>query len=295
MRRLLAEGHAVSILDLPGKIEKSPPPAGAETICGDLSIAETFRRLKGPFDGAIHLAAQTSARVSHENPQVDVDTNARGTMLLAQWCIHHEVQRLLYGSSMAVYGNPSRLPVTETDMPAPVSFYGVTKLAGEHYLNAHIPLGLRPTIFRMFNVYGPGQDMANLKQGMLSIYLAYINSGEPVRVTGALDRFRDFIYIDDVVDAFMAALDNEHTYEQTYNLGTGTTHTVRTVLDLLMKSCGQNPSTYPVYQDEGHSGDIFGTCANATKLQKECGWAPKVCLPEGIQRMVAWLGEEARR
>src|SRR5437773_5041649 len=109
--RLLAEGHRVSILDLPNKVQTSRPPTQTEVIPGDISRADVFRDLKGSFDAVIHLAAQTSARVSHEEPERDVDTNARGTMLLAQWCIHHEVSRILYGSSMAVYGNPSRLPV----------------------------------------------------------------------------------------------------------------------------------------------------------------------------------------
>ena len=294
-RRLLKDGHEVSILDLPQRIQSAPPAPQNRVIAADISHRDGFTELEGPFDAVVHLAAQTSARVSHEEPERDVDTNARGTMLLAQWCVQHGIRRVIYSSSMAVYGNPSRLPVQETDTLAPVSFYGVTKLAGEHYLQAHVPLGLEPTIFRLFNVYGPEQDMANLKQGMLSIYLAYIHAGEPVRVTGSLDRFRDFVYIDDVVRAFMLALKTEESKGQTYNLGTGITYTVRQVLDLLIESYGYKPSEYPVLKIEDHAGDIFGTRADSTKFRRQCGWEPKVQLADGIGRMVAWLREGVRR
>jgi UDP-glucose 4-epimerase len=294
-RRLLREGHSIAIIDLPGKFKKSSVPAQAEIIAGDISIPGAFSALGGSFDAVIHLAAQTSARVSHEEPERDLDTNARGTMLLAQWCVRQGVSRLLYGSSMGVYGDPVRLPVKETDITKPVSFYGVTKLAGEHYLQACIPLGLQPTIFRMFNVYGPGQDMANLKQGMVSVYLAYIHEGKPVPVTGSLVRFRDFIYVDDVIDAFLLALHDERSFGETYNLGSGVTHTVREVLDLLIESCGHDPKTYPVREIEGHAGDIFGTHSDITKFRTAFGWRPQVTLRQGIAQMVEWLKAEVVR
>jgi UDP-glucose 4-epimerase len=294
-RSLLARGQSVAILDLPDKIKRSVLPAGVKVITGDIASADTFTRLEPPFDGVFHLAAQTSARVSHEDPQRDIQVNAGGTLLLAQWCVRHHVPRLLYGSSMGIYGNPAELPVKETAVPVPVSFYGVTKLAGEHYLTAHIPQGLQPTTFRMFNVYGPGQDMANMKQGMISVYLAYIHAGNPVEVTGSLDRFRDFIYIDDIVDAFMLALDSDRSHGETYNLGSGRTNSVRQVLDILIEACGHDPGTYPVRQVDGHPGDTFGICSDSTKFQSAFGWAPKVDLQDGIQRMIGWLREEVPR
>ena len=295
LRRLVAGGHSVTILDLPEKVERTVLPPGVNIVAGDIASTETFSRLAPPFDAVFHLAAQTSARVSHEDPQRDIHVNAGGTLLLAQWCIRHHVPRLLYGSSMGIYGNPADLPVKETTLPAPASFYGVTKLAGEHYLRAHVPAGLQPTSFRMFNVYGPGQDMANMKQGMISVYLAYVHAGKPVEVTGSLDRFRDFIYIDDIVDAFLLALNAEQSHGETYNLGFGTTHTVREVLDMLIEACGHDPRTYPVRQVEGHAGDTFGICSDSTKFRSAFGWEPKVTLGDGIRRMVGWLREEVRR
>jgi UDP-glucose 4-epimerase len=137
--------------------------------------------------------------------------------------------------------------------------------------------------------------MLNLKQGMLSVYLAYVNAQKPVPVTGSLERFRDFIYIDDVADAFIRVLQNEPRAGEIYNLGTGTTHTVRQVLDLLIQSCGFDPRTYPVHEIEGHPGDIFGICADSSKFRTSFGWEPKVTLVDGIGRMVEWLGQGVSR
>src|SRR2546425_8568645 len=295
VRRLIADGHKVAILDLPEKVWSSPPPPEAVVVTGDISSPDTFQKLKGPFEAVLHLAAQTSARVSHEEPERDLNTNALGTLLLARWCVNNNAQRVLYGSSMGVYGNPETLPVKEPDMPAPVSFYGVSKLAGEQYLQLHMPFGLQPTSFRMFNVYGPGQDMANMKQGMLSVYLAYIHAGIPVQVTGSFDRFRDFIYIDDIVDAFLLALHDKRSYGEVYNLGCGVTHNVREVLDILIAACGHDPRTYPVQQLAAHPGDTFGICSDSKKFRSAFGWTPKLTLRDGIERMAGWLREEVRR
>jgi len=286
--------HDVTILDLPSKIKVSPPPSGVRTIAADISSASTFERLSGPYDAVLHLAAQTSARVSHEEPERDIDTNARGTLLLAQWCVKNGTDRLLYSSSMGVYGQPERVPVDESMLCAPVSFYGVTKLAGEHYLNTHRAFGLNPTIFRLFNVYGPGQDMSNLKQGMVSVYLAYLNEREPVPVTGSLQRFRDFIYIDDVVDAFMLALPDERSYGETYNIGSEQSHTVRELLNTLISTIGYD-SAYPVHEVEGHPGDIFGIKSDCTKFRSQFEWRPRVSLQQGIERMVEWTQTGAHR
>ena len=294
-RRLLAAGHAVTLLDLPAKLQSASPVAGALRLPGDVSQPSTFASLCGEFDTVFHLAAQTSARISHETPVVDVDTNARGTLLVAQWCAAHGIARIIYTSSMAVYGNPVRLPVCETDLPAPVSFYGVTKLAGEHYLQAYQHLGLEPTILRLFNVYGPGQDMANLKQGMISIYLAYLHAGVPIPVTGRLDRFRDFIYVDDVIEALLAVHGAPTAAGAVYNIGSGKSYTVRNVLDMLIAHYGLDPATYPVEVGESSAGDIHGMLADNSRFCTAFGWKPAIGLAEGVDRTIAWLrsGERA--
>src|SRR5437762_153644 len=94
VRRLLAQGNQVTILDLPSKLQNSHPPRDAQVVTADIASEAAFRKLEGPFDAVFHLAAQTSARVSHEKPERDIDINARGTLLLAQWCLKNSVRRL---------------------------------------------------------------------------------------------------------------------------------------------------------------------------------------------------------
>ena len=188
-----------------------------------------------------HLGAQSSGEISHEDPVHDFDVNARGTLLLLRWCECYGIRRFLYASSMAIYG-PSEGPLSEESTPRPHSFYGASKIAAEGYVNLFGRNGGRPTIFRMFNVYGPGQNIGNLKQGMASIYLAYLLRGESVLVKGSFDRYRDFIYVDDVAEAWLSALDSSASVGGTYNLGSGRKTTVRELLDGLIRAFGQDPS-----------------------------------------------------
>lgn len=293
---LARDGAEVTILDLPEKLARSALDPGHGVVSGSVAEHATWQEVsrRGSFDAVLHLAAQTSGRVSHEQPEMDVESNAKGTLLLADWCRREGVERLLYASSMAVYGQPDEMPVSERTPPSPGSYYGVSKLAGEHYLRA---AGLRYTVFRLFNVYGPGQDMENLKQGMVSIYLAYVLAGEKVPVTGSLDRFRDFIHVDDVVEAWRRALTvgGEVAARRIYNLGSGVKTTVRELLEGIITACGHDPASYPVENVGGHYGDTFGIVSDSSLFGRDFGWRPRVDLASGIASMVDWLRPEDGR
>ena len=139
VRRLLARGHAVTILDLPEKIERSIVPSGVKVFAGDISEPEAFNSLSGQFDAVFHLAAQTSARISHEQPLRDVEVNARGTLLLAQWCMRNGVPRILYGSSMGVYGNRTPAPVSGSLVLRRTFRGGASRWAGESSSSQNVP------------------------------------------------------------------------------------------------------------------------------------------------------------
>jgi len=290
VRRLVALGHSVDVLDLPGKIAGAPRLSGANYIAGDIGSAGTFRELRGFYDAVFHLAAQTSARVSHEEPTREVDTNVRGTMLLLEWCAQNQIERFLFASSMQVYGNVSleNLPMSETQALVPVSYYGVSKIAAENCLRIHSNMGLKTTVFRMFNVYGPGQDLLNKKQGIVSIYLAFALGGKPIDVTGSLQRVRDLVYIDDIVNAWLVALDNPVSFGRTYNVGSGNRITVRQLIDRILDALGHDKASYPVNELPGHVGDQFGVQAGTSLITRELGWRPCTNLEEGLGRMVAW-------
>ena len=287
-RRLLAEGHAVVVVDNLFSGRKANVPEGAEWVEGDIGRPETLRALpECRFDAVCHLAAQSSGAVSMEQPLYDMQTNAVSTVLLARWCRERGVKQFVYASSMAIYGNPAVLPATEETPACPVSYYGVSKLTSEHVLRLAAREGVATTALRMFNVYGPGQNLANLRQGMASIYLAYMLKGEAVPVTGSLERYRDFVYIDDVIEAWMTVLTRGGTASAEYNLGSGTPTTVRTLLASLKAACGL-PADYPIKEQPAPPGDQFGLFADSRRAEAELGWRARTPLESGLQRMVTW-------
>jgi UDP-glucose 4-epimerase len=290
-RRLLAEGHEVVIIDNLFTGTRRNVPLAAVFIEGDIGRGETIASIPDlPFDAVCHLAAQSSGAVSMEQPLYDIQTNAVSTLLLTRWCQQRGVRRFIYASSMAVYGNPVDLPVGEDAPLVPLSYYGVSKLASEHLLRL-ASRSIAVTALRMFNVYGPGQNMANLRQGMASIYLAYILKGGEVPVTGSLDRFRDFVYIDDVVEAWINVLLRPSTPSLAYNIGSGTGTTVRDLLRFLIAACNLPPD-HPVRELPAPAGDQFGLTADARRAADELGWKARMPVDEGMRRMVAWARSE---
>lgn len=293
VERLVARGDTVVVLDDLSTAGRSAAPSGVTLVTADLTDEGTYTdRLEGPFDAILHLGAQSSGEVSHADPMRDFDVNARATLRLLRWAETHGVPRFLYASSMAVYG-PVGGPVSETAPPRPRSYYGVSKVAAETAVRFFGDRGLGTTVFRMFNVYGPGQNLANLRQGMLSIYLAYLLRGEPVVVKGALDRYRDFVHVDDVAGAWLTALDDPRAHGGVYNLGTGRPTTVAGLLDLLGRAFGHPAGGCPIVRADPTPGDMHGSVADITLIRTTLDWTPAVALADGIEEVVHWARSAA--
>jgi|Deesub1362A_J573_1020465.scaffolds.fasta_scaffold00332_33 UDP-glucose 4-epimerase len=288
VRRLLNDGWQVYVVDNLSTGHLDNVPAGAEFQKLDLSSPSSTRYLPVGVDVVFHLAAQSSGEVSFARPDADLQANSRATLLLLDWCRTRGITRFLFASSMAVYGDTRQLPVREDMCPAPKSFYGIHKLASEHYLRVFQKLGLCTTALRLFNVYGPGQNLANLKQGMVSIYLSYVVRSEPVLVRGSAARFRDFVFVDDVVEAFIACLDRPSTCGGIYNVGSGTKTTVGELLTLILQACGRVPDGYPVIFAGGTPGDQHGIYADCTAICRDTGWRARTDLRTGLRRMAVW-------
>jgi len=295
-RRCIDDGHNVTVLDNLTSGFASNIPEGSDFIKADLSNPETFSLLpEQGFDVVMHLAAQSSGEVSQENPDLDMRVNTLATLMLLKWSMQNHVKRFLYASSMAVYGNPVRLPVHETDPCLPLSFYGISKVASEHYIRHYAEEGLDTTIFRMFSVYGSGQNMENLKQGMVSIFLAYLFKNEEILIKGDKNRFRDYIYIDDVVNAWCSSIDNPSSFKKTYNLATGIKTHVHDLLDSEIRLFGRDPAKYLVRYHGSTPADQFGLYADISAIQKDLGWSPRVSLEDGLKTMIAWVKTAKRQ
>jgi UDP-glucose 4-epimerase len=287
--RLLREGWDVHIIDNLSTGFRENIPEGAIFHELDFSDPNFSNRLPSErFDVVFHLAAQSSGEISFDDPAYDLMTNCLSTVLLCDWCLKHGTPRFIFTSSMSIYGDQDAQPVSETATPSPKSFYGIGKLASEAYLKVYEDMGLATTALRLFNVYGPGQNLENMRQGMVSIFLAFILKGKELVVKGSPDRYRDIVYIDDVIDAYLACLDNPETHGNSYNVGTGQKTTVGELLDAELAAFGKTRDSYPVRFAENTPGDTFGIQADCKKLQTDTGWSPKVDLATGLNRMVAW-------
>jgi len=291
-RRYVSEGRRVVTIDNLSTGYESNIPEGVAFIRGHVGEKEIIEQLNEyPIDAIIHIAGQSSGEVSFEDPEYDLSSNTLSTLLLLQHAHRNNIKRFVYASSMSVYGNQQFLPVTEDTIPDPVSLYAVGKLASERYMQIYSSMGISCSALRLFNVYGPGQNLANLKQGMLSIYLAQALNDGKIVVKGALDRFRDFVYIDDVVEAFHCAerkADEEHGM-RVYNICNGRQTLVKELLDAITSRMEKE---IPVEVVAGTPGDQHGIYGSAWRASVEMGWDPKASLEDGVQAMIDWAAKQ---
>ena len=290
-RRLIADGYEVATVDnlITGFADNVP--RGCELVVGDVSDAATLADVPDrEYVACCHLAAQSSGEISFEDPGRDLRSNALGTVNVLEWCRKRGVPKVIFASSMSIYGDqPLDRPVEETAVCIPKSFYGVSKLTSEHLLRLYrAEYGLESTALRLFNVYGPGQNLANLKQGMVSIYLKYLLDGNRITVKGSLDRFRDFVYIDDVVEMFCQAVTTDRFNGQVLNVATGVKTTVSTLLDRLCRCFGIDDYRSVIDVEAGTPGDQFGIFASIAGIQRVSRGLEFVSIGDGIDLMVEW-------
>ena len=209
--RLVDEGHDVLVIDNEATGRRENVPAAARYLKGDVARRDDLEpAFSGGLDAVCHVAGQVSLIRSFSDPVIDLRTNVQGTVNVLQLCLKYRVPRLLYASSMTVYGNTDVLPTPEETPCGPVSYYGITKYAAERYVHVtaervDLDSDLHVTSFRMYNVYGPRQALDNPYQGVLGIFLGNLLRGEPLTIFGDGEQSRDFVYIGDVVDAWAGA------------------------------------------------------------------------------------------
>lgn len=265
-----------------GKIENiSKKIKFIKANCQSKKIFKYFKKIK--LDAIIHIAGQSSGEVSFENPIEDLKSNTSSVLNLLELSKQTQCKRFIYASSMSVYGNSIKQPVNEKDICAPLSFYGVGKFASENYIKLFNHYGINWTIFRLFNIYGPGQNFDNLKQGMISIYLAQLIKNDKIIVRGSKKRFRDFVYIDDLVKIFTNSIKNKNSFNEIINLGSGKKSTVNNVLNCIKKNYNKK---IKIYIDQNTPGDQFGIYSDNKKLIKIFRINKFVNLELGIKKMI---------
>ena len=281
--RFLHEGYlVVGVDDLSsGHIENVP--AGIEFIQGDLAQASTLAKVPRDCRKILHLAGQSSGEISFDDPEADLEKNTVSTLNMIRYGVENRVERMVLASSMSLYGAVKDEPISESHICIPLSCYGVGKHAAESYLRVY-QSKLPFVSLRMFNVYGPGQDMRNLRQGMVSIYLAQALSNGRIEVKGSTERFRDFIYIDDVVEAWFRAATYPSAIGQTLNVGTGIKTTVGALLEQI---CDYVPGSSYFIQG-ATPGDQSGIFADVTAFKNCLGMNSLTSLDAGLMKFVDW-------
>ena len=285
--RLISLGHSVVTVDnlSTGFIENLP--SNVELIKGDCFCLKIVSKLYDyKFDAILHIAGQSSGEISFDDPTYDLQTNTQSILMLLDYAKKTGCTKFIYASSMSVYGNSEKQPVNESMSLNPTSFYAVGKLASEHYLRLYSKFGINTTALRLFNVYGPGQNMKNLRQGMVSIYLAQaIEKGE-ILVKGSGDRFRDLIYIDDVVNAFCKTLEYDEKGYHCFNIGTNEKTTVDDIISEISVCLKKN---IKVINMKSTPGDMHGIFADTNKAKTEFNWKHTISFPDGLKEMIEWL------
>lgn len=266
--RLLADGHQVAVLDDLSSGHRANLPLDHRNLRLIVADAADPRAAADAVDGCsavFHLGAVASVQASIDEPVRTHRANLIATLMMLEASAAAGVERFVYASSAAVYGDAHELPIREDAPKQPLPPYAADKLAGEHYLaHYHRSRRIEGVAFRFFNVYGPRQDPSSPYSGVISIFAQRARAGEPVTVFGDGEQTRDFVFVGDVVEHLAAALELPTGPElEVYNLGTGHAVSLRELLATLGELLG--PIT--VRHEPARQGDIRHSLADVGKLR----------------------------
>ena len=296
--RLLADGHQVVGIDnlstgVAANLEhafryNALSPRRFTFVRTDILAPELIDIVEGINPNVIfHLAAQVDPGASVSDPQFDARSNVLGTINVCEASRRVGVRRVVYAASgESRYGAPTCPPVDENTWLDPLSPYAVAKLAGEMYLRAYAEMyDLSPICLALANVYGPRQNPHGAA-GVITALASAITTGEPFAVNWGGISAHDFVYVDDVVEAFVRAGCAPIETTGRYNVGTGQRTTVTEVQGLISAALdGSSPPSF----DMDRGDELHAIAMNVTKAEKELGWKPTVDLAQGIQRTTRWL------
>ncbi len=287
--RLAEMGVEVLVVDnlFTGKVEnlqKALEHGNVRFFEGDIRDGGIVERVVGEVEAVVHLAAIASVPFSVENPVLTNDVNVGGTLNLLDACVRKDVQRFVFVSSCAVYGEPSYLPVDEEHPVKPLSPYAASKVSAEVYCEVFGRVyGLGVVVLRLFNVYGSRQRGEDDYSGVISKFLKNMACGRPLVVFGDGEQTRDFVHVDDVVDAVLLALESEGAVGEVFNVGSGRSVSVNELVGVMGEVFGVEVEV--VYEKE-RAGDIRASCSDISKAQRILGYRPRVTLESGLRRLV---------
>ena len=243
-------------------------------------LANVFETVRP--DAVVHLAGQTTVHVSMADPELDAMQNVIGSVRVLEQARQCGVKRVIFASTAASYGDVAEdhLPIDEFEPLAPLSFYGLSKVTVEHYLDLyHKAYGLDYVVLRFANVYGERQGDGG-EGGVISIFAKRIAKDEPITIYGDGKQTRDFVYAGDIARGIEAALRSPHA-NRAYNLSTQTETSLKELVAVLAQVSGKK--IVPEYADP-RTGDIYKSLLANGRARRSLGWEPQTSLEEGLRR-----------
>ncbi len=287
--KCISNGWDVVVVDnlLSGKKENVNPKAKFY----NLDITD-YNKLKEVFEKekpevVDHHAAQIDVRKSVETPQIDANINIIGSLNLLELSVKFGVKKFIFASSGGtIYGEcKNKKPPNENSLVSPLSPYGCAKLSVEYYMNYYNKVfGLNTVSLRYANVYGPRQDPFG-EAGVIAIFVKRMLEGKEVYIYGDGKQMRDFVYVEDVVDANIKCIVRDIKYA-IYNVGTGKATSINKLFGVLKKLTNYNNS--PIYKPV-RKGELIKSYLDISKIKKELNWQPKTKLEEGIKKVIDYL------
>ena len=286
--RLVQEGHEVVVVDNLSTGKRRNLNRAARLVKLDIQswrLERVFRNERPNM--VMHLAAQMDVRKSVEDPMFDAHVNVLGTLNVLQQSIKHGVRKVVFSSSGgAIYGEQEIYPAPESHVTRPLSPYGISKLCGEQYLSYYQRVnGLQIVSLRYANVYGPRQDPEG-EAGVVAIFIQKLLNNEQAIVNGNGRQTRDFVYVEDVVEANLAAMGQD--IQGTYNVGTGEETSVNDLLRILVRHTN---STCKEVHGPAKGGEQARSVIDSGKLRQELSWESRTELSEGLKHTVDYFRE----
>lgn len=289
--RLIQEGNEVIVIDDLSTGKRKQVNKKARLYKMDIRskrVERVFRKERPVV--MVHLAAQMNVRHSTEDPGFDADVNILGTLNLLEHAVRQGVRKISFASSGgAVYGEQEVFPAAESHRTDPLSPYGISKLAGEKYLAYYAnAMGLRSAILRFANVYGPRQEPEG-EAGVIAIFAKrMLEGGQPI-INGTGKQTRDFVYVDDVVEALMVTLAED--IQGTFNVGTGRETTVNECYGIIKEL---TKSTCKDLFGAAKKGEQLRSVVDVRKLNEGFDWTPQVSLSDGLKMTVDFFQAQGK-
>ena len=282
-KKLIERGDIVTVIDNmeTGK-EKNLEEVKSKInfVKGDILDVDLLENITKDIDGIFHQAALASVQDSFNEPDKYHNVNVNGTENVLKLSKKYGF-KVVYASSSSVYGNPVRIPIKESDDKNPINPYAVTKLKKEELAIKYSRMGVSVIGLRYFNVFGKGQSKEYA--GVLKLFLERIRDKLPPKINGDGTQFRDFVHVNDVVNANIMSMDSDVTHEF-FNVGTNTAITILNLAKTIIECSGLNIE--PIF-GPALDGDVHQTKANIDLIKKKIGWEPSIMLVDWIKDIIS--------